>query len=142
MEIIFKDGHKIEFRKRGEIWLTKNVIWEDTDIRGSIDKLRELKAKIADWFEDNAPAEIFDRFEARLPLSNEIDLLAPKDQLAYKEGSTDQVADYFLGNEENSYPIICLVADSYANYGWRRKTGLGWSYKGAVRLCLEEKHAN
>lgn len=140
MEIIFKDGHKIEFRKRGEIWLPKNVIWEETDLGGSLDALRELKAKIADWFEDNAPAEIFDRFKARLPLSEEIDLLAPKDKLAYKEGSTDQVVDYFLGNEENSSPIICLVANSYVNYGWcRRSTGFGWSCKGAVRLCLEEK---
>lgn len=143
MEIIFKDGKKIEFKQFGNIWLAESVIWEDTDIRGSIDKLRKLKVKVNKWFNKNAPKEIRDRFKVRLPLWNEIEPLPFKDRLAYKEGRTDQLTDYFLGDEDHTHPIRCGVARSLNYYGWfYYQEGYEWAVTGTVRLCLEEKHAD
>lgn len=140
MSINFKDGHKISFSRFGKIWLAESVIWEGTELHGSLDELRELKAKITQWFEENAPAEIEDRFTARLPMWAEIKALPFKDQLAYKEGRTDQIAEYFLGDEDDTRPVSCDVGVSYHNFGWFYCVAhLDWSVPRAVRLCLEEK---
>ena len=143
MEIIFKDGNKIEFKKYGNIWLANNVIWEGTELYGSLDELRELKAKINQWFEENAPEEIRERYNVRPPLWVEISTLPFKDQVAFREGKIDQIAEYFLGDEDDTRPVSCDVGVSYRNFGWFYCVAhLDWSVPRAIRLCLEEKHAN
>ena len=143
MVIKFKDGKEIEFKQFGKIWLAESAICEKTQLNGSLDKLHELKAKITQWFEENAPEEIRERYNARLPLWGEISTLPFKDQIVYREGKIDQIAEYFLGDdEEDTYPIYCAVGISFV-YGWFYcYTGSDWSSALAVRLCLEEKHAN
>lgn len=140
MSINFKDGHKIKFSRYGKIWLAESVIWEKTKLNGSLDKLRELKAKITQWFEENAPEEIKDRFTARLPLWAEINKLPLKDQIAYREGKTNQIADYFLGDENHTRPVNCYVGCSIGHFGGVYcDADYDWSYTSAVRLCLEER---
>lgn len=139
MVIKFKDGKEIEFKRFGNILLAESVIWEGTQLHGSLDKLRALKAKIAQWFDYNAPKKIREKYKARLPLWEEVRTLPLKDQLAYREGRDDQIADYFLGDEDNIHPAICPLAyfdngyDSYYCYD-----DIGLSHSIAIRLCLEE----
>ena len=142
MIIKFKDGHKIEFKKYGNIWLADSVIWEDTKLNGSLDKLRKLKVKVSQWFNENAPDGILEKYNARLPLFNEVDNLPLKDRFAYKEGRPYQIADYFLGDEEPVRPVYSGVGDCdiYTGTFYRGGgEGRSYSYIGAVRLCLEEK---
>lgn len=140
MIIKFKDGHKIKFKRYGEIWLSESVIWEDTNLHGSLEDLRVLKAVIAKWFAKNALEEFADRFTARLPMWGEIKNLPFQDQIAYKEGTINQVSVYLLGDESNDYPAYCNIGHSDGAYGWFYCYAyLGWSGSSAVRLCLEDK---
>lgn len=141
MEIIFKDGHKIEFKQFGNIWLAESVIWEETALNyGSLKELRKVKVETNKWFRKNAPEEIRKKYNARLPLLEEIIFLPFKDQLAYKEGRTDQVADYFVGDENGPVALRCGVAHSLGSRGrFYYREGFDWAITSAVRLCLEEK---
>ena len=140
MNIKFKDGHEIEFKKIGEIWLAESVIWEETELHGSLDELRILKAKIAHWFEENAPEEIREEYNARLPFWGEIKALPFKDQVAYMEGRTNRIVDYFLGDEDNDSPIAsCMHIDEDDRGRFYCFSNYDWSDKFAVRLCLEKK---
>lgn len=139
MNVKFKDGKKIKFQKFGKIWLADSVILEETKLNGSVTELRELKAKVAEWFKENAPEDIREKYNVRFPLWKEFKALPFKDRFAYKEGRTDKIAEYFLGDEDNTYPVYCFVGGSN-RFGWFCcYADLGWSYKYAVRLCLEEK---
>lgn len=145
MKIKFKDGHEIEFKRFGKIWLAESVIWGDTNLY-SLGELLELKKKIKRWFKENAPKEISDKFNARLPLWKEIHPLPFKDQVAYREGKTDQIADYFLGDEGDIYPYCCYVGNSnkvcrlfYSGASDDWDSSDDWDASDAIRLCLEEK---
>lgn len=140
MKIKFKDGHEIEFEQSGKILLAESVIWEGTELHGSMDELRELKTKITGWFAENAPDEIREKYNARLPLQEEIQPLSFAEQLAYKEGKTDETADYFIGDEDCAYPARCSVGTSLDEYSWVYFYATrDWSGAGAIRLCLEER---
>ena len=143
MIIKFKDGQEIEFKQFGKIWLAESVIWEYMLLYSS-DGLRQVKAKVAQWFAENAPKELSDRFEARLPLWREIKHLPFKDQIAYREGKTEAIAEYCLGDEighENGSPAVFrYVGYSLSFYGWCYcGQDYIWNYHHAVRLCFEEK---
>lgn len=141
MKVTFKDGKEIEFRQFGNIWLADSVIWEKAKHHGTFDELHALKAEIDKWFEENAPEEILSKYRARLPLRAEIEPLDFKDQIAYSEGKTDHVADYFLGDETDKFPVSCgidVVKDVYFARFYCY-TSHDWSVTDAVRLCLEEK---
>lgn len=140
MKIKFKDGHEIEFKKFGNIWLAESVIMEGVGVCASHDDLRILKAHVAQWFKKNAPKEIREKYKASLPLSDEIDHLPLKDQLAYREGKTDEITDYFLGDETVPFPVRCRMRygnDDKSDYFYCL-TGYSWADPSAVRLCLEE----
>lgn len=140
MIIKFRNGHKVKFKKFGKIWLADSVISEETELHGSLDDLRVLKAIVAEWFDKNAPKEIADKFTARLPMWREIKNLPFKDQIAYREDKTDQIADYFLGDEYYNRPVSCSAGGSNDYFGALYcKTYRDWQSTGAVRLCLEEK---
>lgn len=140
MQFQFLDGHLITFEKFGKIWLAESVIWEETSLTSSLGDLRDLKARVADWFKKCAPKEISDNFSARLPLWEEIKKLPFKDRIACREGRNDQIADYFLGDEDYDRPVSCSVAGSNDYFGALYcKTYRDWQSTGAVRLCLEER---
>ena len=141
MNVKFKDGKEIKFKKFGEIWLAESVIWEDTALHGSVTELRELKARVAEWFKENAPEEIREEYNARLPFWGEIKALPFKDQVAYREGKTNHIVVYFLGDEEDyDYPALCNIGCSLKYGDWFCcYAHLTWSIAGAVRLCLEER---
>lgn len=140
MKIKFRDGREIEFKKYGKIWLAESVIWEGTELHGSLDELRELKTKISRWFAENAPEKIHDRFKARLPLWSEIKALPFKDQIAYREGGTDKIVDYFLGDADHAHPVSGTVHLFEDYFGWfYHFTIYDWSDTFAIRLCLEER---
>lgn len=140
MIIKFKDGRKIEFKRFGEIWFAESAIWEGTELHGSLDELRELKTKIAGWFAENAPEEIRRKYNARLPLWSEVKPLPFKDQITYREGRTDKIVDYFLGDEDHTRPVSSTVGLSEDYFGWfYRFSNYDWSDTFAIRLCLEEK---
>ncbi len=140
MIVKFKDGHKIKFKKFGKIWLAESAILEGTELHGSLDELRELKTKIAGWFAENAPEELHRKYNARLPLWSEVKPLPFKDQIAYREGKIDQFAEYFLGDEDSTRPFYCMVRLEKDGFGWLSCFAyFDWSFKLAVRLCLEER---
>lgn len=139
MEIEFKDGHKIEFRKFANIWLADSVIFEVNELHSSMEELRLVKAKINQWFEESAPDEIREKYNARLPLWEEIKALPFKDQIAYAEGRTDKISDYLLGDGDDTDTLLCYVGYSY-DCGFL-SCDIDYVYAGTrpVRLCLEEK---
>lgn len=140
MKIKFKDGHKIEFNKYGNIWFADSVIWEKIQLYDSLDDLRELKAKIDQWFEKNAPDEIREKYNARLPLWREILTLPFKYKIVYRKGKKNQIADYFLGDEEDRTHPIYFTAGYYNGDSWFTANDFDFlSYEVAVRLCLEER---
>lgn len=140
MKIKFNDGKEIKFKRFGKIWLAKNAIWDGTELDGSMEELRVLKAKVAEWFDKNASKKFAKRFTARLPLWKEVEHLPFKDQVAYGTKKTDRIAEYLLGDEEYSRPVICRVGLSRNGYGWLYcNAGGDCSYTGPIRLCLEEK---
>lgn len=138
MKIKFKNGKEIEFKQFGEVWLAESVIWEKTELHSSLVALRKLKAKVTRWFEENAPEEILTKYKVRLPLWEEIKPLPFKDQVAYKEGRTDQVADYLLGDEDCSYPLYCSHFAGSGRCGFYRDPDNYPNISYAIRLCLEE----
>lgn len=139
MEIKFKDGHEIEFRKFGEIWLADSVIFKGDELRSLMEEFGLAKAKINQWFDENAPEEIREKYNARLPLWEEIKDLPFKDQIAYAEGRTDTISDYMLGDGDDTDTLICYAGYSY-DCGWL-SCDIDYIYVGScpVRLCLEEK---
>ena len=139
MEIKFKDGHKIEFKKFGNIWLADSVIFEVNELHSSMEELRLVKAKINQWFEESAPEEIREKYNARLPLWEEIKDLPFKDQIAYGYGRTDKISDYLLGDGDDTDTLLCYVGYSY-DCGFL-SCDIDYVYAGTrpVRLCLEEK---
>ena len=141
MVIKFKDGHEIEFRQYGNIWLAESVIWEDTALHnGSLKELRKLKAEIHKWFRKNAPEEIRGKYNARLPMRKEIESLPFKEQLAYKDGRNDLIADYFIGDEDGPVAFRCGAARFVGHFGWfSYRKCYDWAITSAVCLCLEEK---
>ena len=140
MIIKFRNGHKVKFKKFGKIWLADSVISEETELYGSMDDLRVLKAIVAEWFDKNAPKEIADKFTARLPLWKEIENLPFKDQIAYRKGKTDQIANYFLGDDYYDRPVSCSVGGSHDYFGTLYRNAYRDCHSAsAVRLCLEEK---
>ena len=140
MKINFKDGHKIEFKKFDRMWLSESVIWESTELHGSLEELRKLKAKIADWLDKCAPDEIRNKFIVRLPVRNDIKMLPLKDQIAYREWTNNKIVDYFLGDEDHDSPIAsCMHIDEDDRGRFYCFSNYDWSDKFAVRLCLEEK---
>lgn len=139
MTIEFEDGRKIEFKKFDGMWLSESVIWEKTTLRNLLD-LRELKAKIAQWFDDNAPEDVKGKYEARLPMWNEIEPLSFKDQVAYGEGETNLVVEYFLGDENHPFPVCCCIGYHYGdNEGFRCYIDSHLKPCHAIRICLEER---
>ena len=124
MKIKFKDGKEIEFKQFEKIWLAESVIWEKTELHRSLKELRELKAEIAQWFAENAPEELKDKFE---------------DKITYREGRTYQVTNYFLGDEDRDAPIHCRIGISDGDCCSGYYSGYAWDDSNAVRLCLEEK---
>lgn len=139
MKIKFKDGREIEFKRLGDIWIAENVIWEKTELNRSLENLRKLKVKISQWFAENASEEMREKYNARLPMREEIQSLSFKEQLAYREGKIDQVTDYFLGDEEHGFPVHCRVGISDGCCWFGCYSGYAWDDSSAVRLCLEEK---
>lgn len=142
MKIKFKDRKEIEFKKFGNMLLAESVIWEDTDLHGSLEELRKLKARVNAWFKRNAPKEICEKYKVRLPLWKEIKLLQFKDQIAYMEGETNQIINYFLGDEDGSFPIYYSIGYMTRNNGrYMSVCYSDWGVNGSqgVRLLLEEK---
>lgn len=139
MVIRFKDGKEIEFKQFGDIWLAESVIMEETELHDSMDELAELEDDITRWFDENAPEEIREKYIARLPMWDEIAPLRFKDQVAYREGKTDRIADYLLGDGDGACPVICDVGYTHP-FGWYcRESGLDWDTTTAIRLCLGER---
>ena len=139
MEIEFKDGHKIKFAKYGNIWLADSVIFEVNELHSFLEKMRLVKEKINQWFDESAPDEIREKYNARLPLWEEIKALPFKDQIAYAEGRTDRISDYMLGDGDDDETTL-----SYAGYSYDcgfLSCDIDYVYAGTrpVRLCLEEK---
>ena len=139
MTIKFKDGHEIEFKKHGRIWLAESVIWEGIRLNGSLDELRKLKDKTTQWFEENAPKRILRKYNARLPLWEEILPLVFKDRVAYREGRLDQVAYYLLGDEEWSCPFYCGYLTGNERWGFHSDSEDCQNVEYAIRLCLAKK---
>lgn len=139
MEIIFKDGHEIEFKQYGNIWLAESVIWRNNDLM--VGQLYKLKAEVAQWFEENAPRKATNKFKARLPLWDEIKRLPFKDQIAYAEYTKNEIVDYLIGDSDDIFPLYCHVGCSLDG-SFYCYTGGDWEITYSVRLCLEEKHAN
>ena len=136
MIIKFKGGNKIEFKQFGDIWLAESVIWRSTELQ--VKNLYEVKAKVAEWFEKNAPKEAINKFKARLPLWKEIKDLPFKDQVAYEERNKSEITDYLLGDRDEIFPLYCHVGSSFDG-SFYCYTGGDWDISFAVRLCLEEK---
>ena len=136
MIIKFKDGHKIEFKKFGNIWLAESVIWRNNDLL--VEQLYKLEAKVAQWFEENAPRKATNKFKARLPLWAEIKHLPFKDQVAYAEYAKNEIVDYLLGDNGYGFPLYCHVGRSLDGSVYCY-TGGDWDVTYSVRLCLEGK---
>ena len=138
MRIKFKDGREIEFRQFGNIWLAETVIWDETELHCSMKELCLVKAKVAEWFDKNAPDGIREKYNARLPLWNDIKRLPFKDQVAYEERNKSEITDYLIGDRDEIFPLYCHVGSSFDG-SFYCYTGGDWDISFAVRLCLEEK---
>lgn len=140
MIIKFKDGHEIEFKKCGNIWLAESVIFERLRMRRSIEGLHKLKNEVTEWFEECAPTEIREKYNVRLPLWKDIEALPFKDQIAYAEGKTNRMAEYLLGDENDPFPAYCFAGRSGFHCGlFLCRSKDYWGNGRAIRLCLEEK---